>query len=300
MLHEVQVTFDCGLHLLLGANGSGKTTLFRTLAGVLEPTAGRVLIDGRDPYSDLGAKALIGVSAHRAALAPRLSVLDNLRYWARIVALSAGEREAAVTCAVELLDLAAIADQRASTLSRGQAQRVSLARALVADPPVLLLDEPFAAVDPGVGAQLRDHLRNLADAGRTLVVSSHELAEVSQLGDDVTVLADGRIIGQGPVSSIRTTLVGAGYQLRLRGTGDLSGALKRLGYQPLAASGGAVVVQVPDEASVESLVAGLVAAGVGIREVAAAGNALEDVYLHLQHTGTPDPNRDKEVTVVAH
>lgn len=288
VLHDVQLELDAGLHLLLGANGSGKTTLFRTLSGVLEPAVGRVLIDGRDPRHDLGAKARVGVSAHRAALAPRLSVLDNLRYWARILALPAAEREATVTHAVELLDLSGIAGQRAGTLSRGQAQRVSVARALVGDPPVLLLDEPFAAVDPGVAAQLREHLRSLATAGRTLVVSTHELADASRLGGDVTVLAGGRIVGHGPVESLRETLVGAGYQLRLRGTGNLDAALRGLGYEPCPADNEAVVVEVANDAAVESLVAGLVGAGVGVREVTTAGSPLEDVYLELQRESTAD------------
>lgn len=283
VLHDVQLELDAGLHLLLGANGSGKTTLFRTLSGVLEPAIGRVLIDGRDPRHDLGAKARVGVSAHRPALAPRLSVLDNLRYWARILALPAAEREKTVTQAIDLLDLSGVVGQRASTLSRGQAQRVSVARALVGDPPVLLLDEPFAAVDPGVAAQLRDHLRGLATAGRTLVVSTHELSDANRLGEDVTVLAGGRVVGHGPVQSLRETLVGARYQLRVRGTGNLDKALRGLGYDPEPADNGAVIVGVASEAAVESLVAGLVGAGVGVREVTPASSPLEDVYLELQH-----------------
>ena len=289
VLHGVDVAFDPGVHLVLGANGAGKTTLFRTLTGVLAPSAGQVLVDGRDPHDDLGAKALIGVGAHRAALAPRLSVVDNLSYWARVLALAPGAQRACVARAVELLDLGPIATRRASGLSRGQAQRVSLARALLADPPVLVLDEPFAGVDPGVSSQLREHLRRFADGGRTVIVSAHELAEVSTLGDDVTVIHDGRVVGHGAADALRAQLAGSHHRLRVRvrARGDLAGALTLLGYAPEAARGDSVVVDIADEDGVEVLVAGLVAAGIGVREVAPVTNPLEELYLHLQH-GAPD------------
>ena len=300
VLHGVDVAFDAGLHLVLGSNGAGKTTLFRTLTGVLAPTAGQVLVGGLDPHEELRAKALIGVGAHRAALAPRLSVMDNLSYWARVLALAPGARRACVARAVDLLDLGPIATRRASGLSRGQAQRVSLARALLADPPVLVLDEPFAGVDPGVGMQLRDHLRRFADEGRTVIVSTHELAEARTLGDDVTVLHDGRVVGHGATDALRARLVGSHYRLWVRARGDLAGALTRLGYVPEAAQGDGVVVDVADEDGVEVLVAGLVAAGIGVREVAPAANPLEDLYLHLHLQdgaqdgsplrGAPSPN----------
>ncbi|GAA5199208.1 ABC transporter ATP-binding protein [Rugosimonospora acidiphila] len=288
VLHGVDLDFGPGLHLLLGPNGAGKTTLFRVLAGVLPPSRGRVLIQGRDPHARPEAKRLVGVAAHRPALAPRLSAADNLRYWTRVLALPAADRDRRVREVIDLLDLGSIADQRADTLSRGQTQRVGLAKALLAEPPVLLLDEPTAAVDPAVAARLRDQLRGLAAAGHTILVSTHELAEASDLADDVTVLHRGRVAARGAPSTLREQLVGHGYRLRLRGTGDLAGALRRLGYPAEPATHDRLLVDVPDEDTVETLVADLVRAGVGIREVTPAGNALEDVYLHLQEGASAD------------
>ncbi len=285
VLHDIDLDLSAGLHLILGPNGAGKTTLFRTLAGVLPPSAGRVLIDGRDPAADVSVKALVGVSTHRVALAPRLSVVENLSYWARVLALPAAEREGCVERVVDLLELGPIAGQRAGMLSRGQAQRVSLARALLADPPVLLLDEPLSGVDPAVGVQLRAHLRALADRGHTLVVSTHELAEAAEMGDDVTVLQAGRVVGHGATAALRAALVGDGYRLRLRASGDLVGTLTSLGYRPDASSGDSVVVEMPNDEAVEALVAALVAAGVGVHEVTPAANPLEDLYLRLQDEG---------------
>ncbi len=284
VLREITVRYGPGLHVLLGPNGAGKTTLFRALAGVLPPIRGQVLISGRDPHAESAAKALIGVGAHRAALAPRLSVADNLRYWARVMALPPGQRERRVNDVIDIVGLADISGREAGTLSRGQTQRVGLAKALLPDPPVLLLDEPTAGVDPGIAIGLREELKSLAGSGRTVVISTHDLNEACELADDVTVLHDGRIAGRGEPSTLREQLVGDGYRVRLRGRGDLTGQLARLGYRG-EASAGAVIVGVAGEEAVEKLVAELVLAGVAISEVTPVGNALEDVYLHLQSEG---------------
>jgi len=281
VLRNVSLSFGPGLHLILGPNGAGKTTLFRVLSGILRPTQGQVRILGRDPYVDVAVKAQVGVAAHRAALAQRLTVAGNLHYWCLVLGMQKAERLRRVHEVLDLLDLGPIADQRAGRLSRGQAQRVSLARAMLGDAQVLLLDEPFAGVDPQVAVQLRGHLRSLARAGRTMLVSTHELAEASEIGDDVTVLRDGRVIGQGSPAQLRGSLVGAGYRLRIKGGAGLADALGRAGYRP-EPSGDGLIVAVADEQAAQKLLAELITAGVGITEAAPAANPLEELYLHLQ------------------
>ncbi len=281
MLHDVNLDLGAGLHILLGPNGAGKTTLFRVLSGVLEPSSGEVLVGGTDPFTEISAKTRVGVAAHRAALAGRLSVADNLEYWGRVLGLSGAGRKDAVERTIGLLNLGKIAAQRAGTLSRGQAQRVNLAKAMLSDPDVLLLDEPFSGVDPETVAELRDRFREWAAAGRTLLASTHELAEASEIGDDVTVLRAGTVIGRGTAAELRSLFVGSGYKLRIKATGDLSGALTRLNYHAEPASGGAIVA-VADEAAAEKLLTDLARAGIGIREAAPAANPLEDIYLHMQ------------------
>jgi ABC-2 type transport system ATP-binding protein len=304
VLHELNLRFGPGLHLILGPNGAGKTTLFRALAGVLRPSAGSVRIRGADPAADASVKRYVGVGAHRAALAPRLTVAGNLDYWARVIGLPASRRKAAIDRVTGILGLDEIAGQRAGSLSRGQSQRASLARAMLADPPVLLLDEPFAGIDPAVAVQLRGYLRALAAEDRTLLVSTHELAEASEIGDDVTVLRDGRVIGQGAARELRGTLLGNSYRLRIKGSGDLAGVLGRLGYDGRSGDGrdgrlgydgdrgdgapdgrdgdSTAVVTVADEREAQRLIASLIGAGVAISEAGPAANPLEDLYLHLQ------------------
>jgi ABC-type multidrug transport system ATPase subunit len=283
VLHDVVVDYGPGLHVLLGPNGAGKTTFFRVLAGVLPPIKGEVLVNGRNPHTDAAAKALVGVAAHRAALASRLSVADNLRYWARVLALPGDQREDLVRRVVGQLGLADIAGRRAGTLSRGQQQRAGLAKALLGDPPVLLLDEPTAGIDPAAASRLRGQLHDLAAAGRVVVLSSHNLDEASELADDVTILHQGRIVGRGDAAALRTQLVGDAYRLRLGGSGEMGAALAALGYPAEPAAHG-FVVEVADRRAAEVLVSKLVQAGVGIHEVTPVGNALEDVYMHLDGT----------------
>lgn len=281
VLHDLSLSFGPGLHLILGPNGAGKTTLFRALAGILHPCAGQVRIQGRDPSVDVAVKSGVGMAAHRAALAQRLSVTDNLRYWARVLRLPPAIRTDRVRAVLDLLDLGPIAGQRAGRLSRGQVQRVNLARALLGDPLVLLLDEPFAGVDPQAAVRIRGELRAFADEGRTLLVSTHDLAEANEIGDDVTVLRGGRIIGQGSAAGLRSSLLGTGYRLRIKGTGDLAGALRRAGYEPQPSGNDAYIVPVADERAARELLAELITAGVGITEASPAANPLEDLYLHL-------------------
>ncbi|WP_329360723.1 ABC transporter ATP-binding protein [Streptomyces sp. NBC_01483] len=281
VLHDISLEYGRGIHVLLGPNGAGKTTTFRVLAGILPPMEGTVLVDGRDPHVDVAAKELVGLATHRSALAPRLNVVDNLRYWARVLGLSPGTAEERIEEVLALLGLAGLADQRVAALSRGQNQRAGLAKAFLGSPPVLLLDEPMSGLDPDTTQRLSGHLRKLADDGHTVVVSTHALADAYRLADDVTVLQDGRVAGRGEPAALRSELLGDAYRLRIRGSGDVPAALERLGHRWRECGPGAVEVEVADEAATETLVAQLVREGVGLREVVPARNPLEDVYRQL-------------------
>ncbi|MET7775719.1 MULTISPECIES: ABC transporter ATP-binding protein [Streptomyces] len=281
VLTDVSLDFGPGVHVLLGPNGAGKTTLFRVLAAVLKPASGRVLVAGRDPHHDPGAKRLISVTAHRAALSPQLTVGGNLGYWARVLDLPAALREQRITDVVSALHLHDLVDRTAGTLSRGQTQRVALAKALLSDPPVLLLDEPTTGMDPAATADLRERLRRLSADGRTIVASTHNMSEAQALADDVTLLSAGRVAGRGTPAELREEMVGLGLRLRIRARLDPTEALRSLGHEPVPDREGAVLVEVAGDSEAETLIEELVRQGVGLREVAQAGNALEDVFLHL-------------------
>ncbi|MEU3772683.1 ATP-binding cassette domain-containing protein [Streptomyces sp. NPDC032472] len=129
------------------------------------PTQGTVLVNGKNPHRQADAKSAIGLAGHRSALAHRLSVVDNLRYWARVLGLASGPSEARIADVLALLGLEGLADERVGSLSRGQNQRVGLAKAFLGRPPILLLDEPMSGLDPTMAEQLSDHLKGLADHG---------------------------------------------------------------------------------------------------------------------------------------
>lgn len=285
VLHDIDCAFDAGVHILLGPNGAGKTTLFRVMSGILPPAAGTVLVAGQDPHAKATAKTLVGLATHRPALSARLTVADNLRFWARVLQIPPRLREQQVDAVIGLLDLADIITRRAGKLSRGQAQRAALAKAMLSDPPVLLLDEPTAGLDPESAAGVRRQMRSLADAGRTILQSTHDLAEASTLADDITVLRAGRIAARGSPEQLQRELLGNAVRLRIRGSDNLVSQLARLGYRADVGPEGAVHVDVDSEESTEELVRQLVGAGVGIREVSVEGTDLEDIYLRLQRVG---------------
>ncbi len=183
---------------LLGPNGSGKTTTLRMLLGLVCPTAGRTMIGGR-PFATLDDPAhKVGVVLETGAFHGGRTARDHLR----VLATEGGIARRRVDGVLELVGLSEAADRRAGTFSLGMGQRLSLAAALLGDPAVLILDEPANGLDPAGIRWLRDLLRGLAGDGRTIVLSSHALAEVAQTVDEVLILDRGRLCAHRPMSDI--------------------------------------------------------------------------------------------------
>jgi len=186
--------------VLVGPSGCGKTTTLRMVNRMIEPSAGRILLDDRDT-ADMKASDLrrgIGYVIQQAGLFPHRTALDNV---ITVPVLLGQRRRAARARGLELLERVglspALADKYPAQLSGGQQQRVGVARALAADPPVMLMDEPFSAVDPVVRGQLQDEfLRLQADLGKTIVFVTHDIDEAIKLGDQVAVLRTGGVLAQ--------------------------------------------------------------------------------------------------------
>ncbi len=187
---------------LLGPNGAGKTTTMRVLTGYLRPTAGRVSIGGTDVAAEpVKARAMVGYMPESAAVPGDLSVGGFLRYCAHLHGVRRADVHAAVDRVVHETGLDTVVGQRIGILSRGYRQRVALAQALVHDPPVHVLDEPTAGLDP---RQVHDARSVIARLGRTrtVLVSSHLLGEVSQLCRRVVVLDGGRVVAVDEVAAL--------------------------------------------------------------------------------------------------
>ncbi|GAB3221060.1 ATP-binding cassette domain-containing protein [Glycomyces halotolerans] len=186
--------------VLVGSSGSGKTTLLQMVNRMVEPTSGRVAIDGEDVAGrdQVALRRSIGYVLQHGGLMPHRTVLDNI---ATVPVLNRTPRRRARTQAAELLERvgldASLGSRYPSQLSGGQQQRVGVARALAADPNILLMDEPFGAVDPIVRRELQDELVRLqADLGKTIVFVTHDVEEALRLGDEVVVLRRGGVIAQ--------------------------------------------------------------------------------------------------------
>ncbi|WP_030021292.1 ABC transporter ATP-binding protein [Streptomyces monomycini] len=196
---DVSLTLSAGsVTAFLGANGAGKTTALRLMLGLLKPDTGHTLYGGRplhawrDPARVVGA-VMGGVAGH-----PKHTLRDHLR----MVAAGAGADDEVVGAVLERVGLTAAAGQRLGKLSLGMGQRAGIAQALIGDPAVLVLDEPVNGLDPHSIHWLRTLLRQLADDGKAVLIATHLLAEVEQLADQVTVLAQGRVVAQATAAEL--------------------------------------------------------------------------------------------------
>lgn len=200
-----------GITALVGASGAGKTLTLRAIAGLIMPDAGRITVQG-DVLFDAARGVRrspqmrrIGVVFQQYALFPHLSVAQNVAYG--LTHRSEAERQEIVTRWLTLVGLESYASRWPRELSGGQQQRVALARALAPAPRLLLLDEPFAAVDMGLRRRLREEMRRVQQTvGTPMLLVTHDLDEVQQLADDVVVLDHGRVVHQQPVLASNTDL----------------------------------------------------------------------------------------------
>ncbi|MCE5308193.1 MAG: heme ABC exporter ATP-binding protein CcmA [Acidobacteriales bacterium] len=180
---------------LLGRNGAGKTTLLRILAGLGHASRGRVTIFGDEPRNER-ARARIGVLGHGIAVYDELSAFENLKLFARLYGLDNPARTAMEW--LEHTDLARVKDSRVREFSRGMRQRLAVARAFLHSPSLLILDEPFTALDDRAIALLQDLLRASLAEGRTIVMSTHQLREALELANGVALIVRGRLAHRGP------------------------------------------------------------------------------------------------------
>jgi ABC-2 type transport system ATP-binding protein len=181
----------------LGANGSGKTTSMRVLLGLAEPTSGTALIGGRT-YAELEHPLRTVGAVLDQGFQPNRSARNHLR----ITAAQARVSERRVNEVLELVDLSGAAKRRVGGFSLGMRQRLALASALIGDPTVLVLDEPFNGLDPAGIQTMRTFLRGFADGGGTVFLSSHLLAEVAHSADDAVILDHGRLVTAGPIAAL--------------------------------------------------------------------------------------------------
>lgn len=206
-VEDVSLAIHAGeIHGLLGPNGAGKTTFVKICATALLPTGGSILVGGIDAVAQPKvARARLGLLlGGELGFYPRASARDNLRFFADVTGISARDRNREVARVLELVALADRAEDAVRTYSRGMRQRLHLARALLGNPPLLLLDEPTTGLDPEIALETRTIIRHLAETGTGILLTSHLLAEVEDLAHTISVLGAGRIHVRGTAADIAT------------------------------------------------------------------------------------------------
>jgi ABC-2 type transport system ATP-binding protein len=214
------ITFEVGPGVtgLLGPNGAGKSTLLHLLSGLLRPSAGRVLIEGRPAWRDPGIYRSIGLVPEREAVHGYLTGRQFVELGARLQGLP--DPVAAAHRALDTVDLLGAADRAVGGYSKGMRQRTKIAAALVHEPPILLLDEPFNGMDPRQRLHMMTLLRTMAREGRTILFSSHILEEVERLADGILVIHSGRLAAAGDYREIRRLMTDRPHTFRVRSSDD--------------------------------------------------------------------------------
>ena len=190
---------------LLGPNGAGKTTTLRIAAGLIDPDSGAVQVDGIDvAHNTSAALARMGVLSDARGLYPRLTARENIVYFGRLQGMSAAQATARADTLALLLDMRPLLDRRTEGFSQGERMKTALARALVHNPPNIVLDEPTNGLDVLATRALRETLRRLRDdEGKCIIFSTHIMQEVERLCDQVVVVAQGRTVASGTVESLK-------------------------------------------------------------------------------------------------
>jgi ABC-2 type transport system ATP-binding protein len=270
---------------LLGPNGAGKTTTLRMLAGLIRPTSGSIGIGGETLTSSNAPRLRSHVGLLTEApglwgLWERLDVRRNLLVYARLHGLSGPD--AAVDAALDAFDLRSRAGDTAATLSKGLKQRVALARTLLHQPDVVLLDEPTAGLDPESAREVRNLILHLKNARRIVMVCTHNLDEVERLATRVAILRT-RLVAMDTPAALRARLFGVRVRVVLgHAAYRFVHVLRDLGFLDTSAEGSTLSVAVKDAAAAApNIVRTLVEAGADIQTVTAEQPPLEQVYLRL-------------------
>ncbi len=217
-VNDVTMTIGPGITGLLGPNGAGKTTLLNLMAGFLAPSRGELIVGGRPSWRNPAVFSTLGLVPERDSVYAFLTGIDFVRSTAKLHRLS--EPDAAARRAIGIVEMAEAQDRRIATYSKGMRQRIKVAAALVHDPEVLLLDEPFNGMDPRQRLQMMDLLEEMAQRGRTILFSSHILEEVERMSGTIQVIVGGRLAASGDFRAIRRLMTSRPHVFLVRTSAD--------------------------------------------------------------------------------
>lgn len=271
----------------LGPNGAGKTTTIRMVAGLLAPTRGTIEVFGKRVGPRAKARSLVGLCPQENVLYPELSSRENLEFAAALYGVPRSLRRARSDGLLSRLGLAEKATTRASALSGGMKRRLTLALALVHDPPLVVLDEPEAGLDPQTRIAVRAFIRSLKSE-RTVVLTTHNMDEVDRLADRVAIVDRGKLVALGAPEDLKRAH-GEGDNLEITVAGEAESArssLERAGYAGATATGSTVALRGAGLArSFPQILAAVRESGLDVVDVRYRGSSLEDVFIELTGRG---------------
>lgn len=221
---------------LLGQNGAGKTTTVRMLTALLHPSRGWARVAGYDVVRNgHDVRASVGVLTEQHGLYMRMTAVEYLDFFGQVYSLAPSARKARSENLLEYFGLAEAAKRRIGEYSKGMRQKLALARAMIHDPGVLLLDEPTSAMDPESARLVRDEIARLKSSSRTIVICSHNLTEVEALADKIAIIYRGRILVQGTLDELKRSVLGAPeYEIRFARAWNAGGLELPKGVEKLA------------------------------------------------------------------
>jgi ABC-2 type transport system ATP-binding protein len=279
---------------VLGPNGAGKTTTISMLATLLKPDGGSARVFGHDVVTEAATvRSLIGVTGQYASVDETLSATENLVVFGRLLGLSGGRARVKAVELLEQFSLTEAAKRPLKHFSGGMRRRLDLAASLIAQPPLIFLDEPTTGLDPRTRAQMWDTIRELVATGSTVLLTTQYLDEADQLADRIAVIDRGRVVAEGTADDLKGSVGTASLQLRLVDPADLAVAEARIrtaiGVQPVSSAERAwLTVPLQDPERVTDLLVDLRDAGIRLAEFGVQKPTLDEVFLAITGHGADD------------
>ena len=284
-VNDVSFEIGPGITGLLGPNGAGKSTLLHLMAGLLAPSAGSVSIDNASAWRNPSVYRRVGLVPEREAVYAFLSARQFVHANARLQGLTDADADAATQRAITAVDLTDAQDRSIGTYSKGMRQRAKVAAALVHDPAILILDEPFNGMDPRQRLHMMTLLRGMAAEGRTVLFSSHILEEVERLAERVLVVVAGRLAASGDFREIRRLMTDRPHTFTLRSSDDrvlAAALLVEPAISGVALDDGLLTIRAADFGTFTRVVSGVARrAGVSLFELLPTDESLESVFSYL-------------------
>ncbi len=289
---DVDLTVDSGeVVVLLGPNGAGKTTTTRMLASILRPTSGSIRVAGFDAGTQaIEVRRHVGLLTEHHGLYTRMRAGEYLSFFGRLYGLSSQEASHRASALLSEVGLSEELGRRLGEFSKGMRQKLALVRALLHDPPVLLLDEPTSAMDPASARMVRQSIGRLRSSNRAIVVTTHNLAEAEALADRIAIIRQGRIAALGTSDSLKRAYLGPPI-MELRLAGRLDGAVDALPDGLKVIDRGEDWLRyeaaAPDKIN-PSVLQSFTTAGIQVITLSEVGRSLEDVYLRVVGAIAPE------------